>query len=277
MRSGTIRGRVAGLLALLLPTLPGALAGQSSPGSGDGLSPGRLVGAELAAWIEDGGRARVEVTMELEGLGGWSSLPLEALAFGGVPRDLTAGLNGGPPVPVALTESRPAFWEGRVPLGSGTADRVHLSLAYRVDGALRVGSAPGSDEAELAFPWVVVPWAPVDGAPDRVALRIGFPVPVVLEGSFPSGLRGHAEAGAGRAAVEWAAGLPVLPAMVRSRVAGAPATSVHAGTTVGGGAERPGAPPAMPPPGFVFTGLFLAFGGVALAYVGWMLRAEARV
>ena len=214
--------------------------------------------------------------MELEGLEGRRFLPLQALAFGGLPREVTATLDGGPPVPVPLTETRPAFWEGRIPLDAEQSDGVRLGLAYRVDGALRTGRDGPGGEAELALPWIVVPWAPMDGAPNRVLLRIGFPAPVVLAGSFPAGLQASAGAESGGAATEWAAGMPVLPALARSRVEGAPPGLVHPGERGGGGGGGPGDPPSMPPPGFVFTGLFAAFGVVTLAYLGWMVRAEGR-
>ncbi|HSM03693.1 MAG TPA: hypothetical protein VK858_03690 [Longimicrobiales bacterium] len=214
--------------------------------------------------------------LELGGVGGHASLPVQALAFGAVPGDVTATVNGGAPVPVDLVETRPGFWEGRVQLASGVGEVVALRLAYGVPEALRAAPGAGDGAGELALPWVLVPWAPEDGAPDRVRVRVGFNGPVRLAAAFPAGLRAEPPGSRADAAEWWGSSLAVLPALVRARVEGLPAPAV--GSVLAGDASGPGSggPPPMPAPGFVFSGLFLAFGLVVAAYLAWMIRHERR-
>ena len=118
----------------------------------------------------------------------------------------------------------------------------------------------------MALPWVVVPWAPEDGAPDRVRVRVGFPGPVRLTAAFPAGLRADAvDTGLPGRGEWWGAALAVLPSVLRARTEGVPASALASASDEASVGPALGAPPAMRSPGFVFTGLFVAFGMVVVA------------
>jgi len=268
-----IRATLSALgLAVVLGVGAGGLAArQDSEGAPE---PGRLVGASLEAeFLEDG--AFVQVALELDDADGWSALPLRVLAFGGIPRDARARVEGrGPERPVELREVRRGLWEGSVSLESYVSSVVRLHLTYRVPGALRRAGGEAPSAAVMAVPWLLVPWAPVDGAPDRVRMSLTFPSAVELSAPFPAGLRPEST-GAGTGSREWRANLPVLPSMARARVHGAPDAIVDVGSA-SPGFTGPGAPPDVPRPGFVFGGLFLAFGAVTLGYLAWMMSRARR-
>jgi hypothetical protein len=260
-----------GLVVALGVGAGGVAARQDAEG---GPEPGRLVGASLEAeFLEDG--AFVQVVLELDEAEGWSALPLRVLAFGGTPRDVRARVEGrGPDWPLGLQEVRRGLWEGSVPLESSDSSVVRLHLSYRVPGALRRDGGEAPSAAVMAVPWLLVPWAPEDGAPDRVRMSLTFPSAVELSAPFPAGLRAE-PTGSGTGSREWRANLPVLPSMARAGVRGAPDAIVDAGS-VSPGFTGPGAPPDVPRPGFVFGGLFLAFGAVTLGYLAWMMSRARR-
>jgi hypothetical protein len=159
-------------------------------------------------------------------------------------------------------------------LETSDSSALRLRLTYRVPGAIRRAAGEAPTAAVMAVPWLLVPWAPVDGAPDRVRMSLTFPSAVELSAPFPAGLRPEST-GSGTGSREWRANLPVLPSMARARVHGAPDAIVDV-ESASPGFTGPGAPPDVPRPGFVFGGLFLAFGAVTLGYLAWMMSRARR-
>lgn len=277
--------RLPGVAATCLCLLVAGAAAQdaagqstSSPATGPD-TPGLLLSGRLAAAVLTDGDAEVTVSLTLAGMADRESLPLEALAFGGVPEEVTAVVTGGAPLPVTLREVRSGAMEGRLPVPAGMGDTATVLLTYRVPDAFRRGPDDSPTSALLALPWLIVPWAPADGAPGRVVLEVEFPGAVRLAGAFPSGFvpgpfgsPGEGEGTDGRAR-RWTASLPVLPALLRAPAEGPGASSPLPAWT-DADSTGPGNPPAAPAPGLVFTGVFVAFGLVTVGYGVWMSRGR---